>query len=80
MWEHNSKTPPRPCSAASSANRGASTRFTEHEIVRLRHPSIVRLSLGLPPPPADTLPQPDSNTRTVSIKTSMLSQTFTNRL
>jgi hypothetical protein len=52
------KTPPRPCSAVSSANRGACTRLQEtnlaHEIARLRHPHLVRLS------PSSNTPSPSA--------------------
>ena len=67
-------TPPRPCSAVSSANRGACTRATKEPRTRspvsgIRHPHSVSLFLCLPPTHTLSLLQPDSNTTSASIKT-----------
>lgn len=64
------KTPPRPCSAVSSANRGAYTRLTSHEIARVRHPHSALSGLVLLSLQTHTLLQPHSKTTTVSVKTS----------
>lgn len=65
------KTPPRPCSAVSSANRGACTRLTKEPRTRSPVSGSGTLTV-LPCSPSNTrsLPQPDSSTTTVSVNTS----------